>query len=344
MLLPILVPMIIGMFLALNMGGSGTAPSFSAAFGASVIKKLAIPGLFGIFVFAGAILAGEKVVLTIGKGLMPARYLTMVVSSVILLAISLSLLIANLLGVPQSTSQSTVFALAGAAAYLDQVNYHKIFFEIVPMWLVLPVIGFLITYVLARLFRKYLEDPRYNDYRTLGRYSVPRLLLIASGCYVAFSIGSNNVANATGPLVSMLINELNISPDDDQKFRLIMILATLIIAPLFGIGSSVFGYKVLKSAGKDITRLGPMHASLVSVVTATLLLLASVTKGIPTSLVQLNSLAIMAISVKQAGVSKTVKNSTVKRFWLVWVTTPLVALAITLMLMYVADKSGILFY
>ncbi len=344
MLLPILVPMIIGMFLALNMGGSGTAPSFSAAFGASVIKKLAIPGLFGLFVFAGAILAGEKVVLTIGKGLMPARYLTMVVSSIILLAISLSLLIANLLGVPQSTSQSTVFAVAGAAAYLDHVNYHKIFFEIVSMWLLLPLIGFIITFVLAIVFSKYFEDPRYNDYRTLGRYSVPRLLLIASGCYVAFSIGSNNVANATGPLVSMLINELNISPDDDQKFRLVMILATLVIAPLFGIGSSVFGYKVLKSAGKDITRLGPMHASLVSMVTATLLLLASVTRGIPTSLVQLNSLAIMAISVKQSGFSKTLKNSTVKRFWLVWVTAPLVALAITLMLMYAADKAGILFY
>jgi len=344
MLLPILIPMLIGMFLALNMGGSGTAPSFSAAYGANVIKKMAIPGLFGIFVFAGAIIAGEKVVLTIGKGLMPARYLTLVVSSVILLSISLSLLIANLLGVPQSTSQSTVFAVAGAAAYLDRVNYHRIFFEIVPMWLVLPIIGFLITYFLARALRKYLEDPKYNDYRTLGRFSIPRLLLIASGCYVAFSIGSNNVANATGPLVSMLINELKISPDDDKKFRLIMILATLVIAPLFGIGSSVFGYKVLKSTGKDITRLGPMHASLVSVVTATLLLLASVTKGIPTSLVQLNSLAIMAISIKQVGYSKTTKNNTVKRFWLVWVTAPLVALALTLLMMYAADKAGILFY
>ncbi|MGC8864444.1 MAG: anion permease [Bacteroidales bacterium] len=344
MLLPILVPMLIGMFLALNMGGSGTAPSFSAAFGASVIKKFAIPGLFGIFVFAGAIIAGEKVVLTIGKGLMPAQYLTMVVSSIILLAISMSLLIANLLGVPQSTSQSTVFAVAGAAAYLDHVNYHKIFVEIIPMWLVLPVLGFVLTYLAARIFRKYLEDPKYSDYHSLGRFSLPRLLLIGSGCYVAFSIGSNNVANATGPLVSMLINELKISPDDNQKFRLIMILTTLVIAPLFGIGSSVFGYKVLKSAGKDITPLGPMHASLVSIITATLLLLASVTRGIPTSLVQLNSLAIMAISVKQIGFKKTLKNNTVKRFWLVWLTAPLFALAITLMLIYLADKAGILFY
>jgi len=38
--------MIIGMFLGVNMGASGTAPSFSAAYGANIIKRLAIPGVF----------------------------------------------------------------------------------------------------------------------------------------------------------------------------------------------------------------------------------------------------------------------------------------------------------
>jgi len=68
----LLIPFIIAMFLSLNMGGSGTAPSFSAAYGAGLIRKDLIPGLFGIFVFIGAILAGKKVVLTIGKGILPA--------------------------------------------------------------------------------------------------------------------------------------------------------------------------------------------------------------------------------------------------------------------------------
>lgn len=344
MIIPILIPLIIGMFLALNMGGSGTAPSFSAAFGANVIKKFAIPGLFGIFVFLGAVVAGEKVVLTMGKGLMPAQYITLTVSSIILLSVSFSLLMANLLGVPQSTSQSTVFAIAGTATYLQCLNTNKIFFQIIPAWLILPVVSFIITLALARLMRPLFANPRYNQYFNLPKYSLTRLLLITSGCYVAFSIGSNNVANATGPLVSMIINELHINPDDTGRFKLIMILVTLIIAPLFGIGSSIFGYKVLKSTGKDITELGPLQATLVSVVTATLLLMASLTKGIPTSLVQLNSFAIIAIGVAQTGWHNTLTNNTVKRFGLVWLTAPLFALALALLLTYLADLSGLLFY
>ena len=65
MLIPFLIPFIIAMFLSINMGGSGTAPAFSAAFGANVIKKSLIPGLFGLAVFAGAIIGGEQTAKTI---------------------------------------------------------------------------------------------------------------------------------------------------------------------------------------------------------------------------------------------------------------------------------------
>ncbi len=48
-----IIPLLVAMFLAINMGGSGTAPSFSAAYGANLIRRDLIPGLFGLFVFAG---------------------------------------------------------------------------------------------------------------------------------------------------------------------------------------------------------------------------------------------------------------------------------------------------
>lgn len=69
-------------------------------------------------------------------------------------------------------------------------------------------------------------------------------LLIVMSLYVAFSIGANNVANAAGPIASMTANELNIS--GNENFILIMILSTLIVAPSFGIGSSIFGHKIVK--------------------------------------------------------------------------------------------------
>jgi sulfate permease len=344
MIIPILIPLLVGMFLALNMGGSGTAPSFSAAYGTNIIKKLAIPGLFGIFVFLGAIIAGEKVVLTLGKGLLDASKMTLTVTTIILISVSLSLLFANLIGVPQSTSQSTVLALCGPAMYLDSLNTHKLFIEIIPIWFLLPVIAFLLTLLVARFLKPFLEKEKATDYSTLKKYSFVRLFLIGSACYVAFSIGSNNVANATGPLISMVIKELHIDPNDHSRFVLVMVIATLMIAPLFGIGSSVFGYKVMKSAGRDIVQVGPLEASIISVITATLLLAASLTKGIPTSLVQLNSLAFMAIGVNKMGWRNTFRNSTVRKFWVVWLVAPVFALALAFILTYLADIAGLLYH
>ncbi len=66
----LLIPYIIAMLLAMTMGGSGTAPAFSAAYGANVIRKSLIPGLFGIMVFIGAIVAGKGTATTMGKGLL----------------------------------------------------------------------------------------------------------------------------------------------------------------------------------------------------------------------------------------------------------------------------------
>lgn len=45
-----LIPFLIGMFLTVNMGASWTAPSFSTVFGANLIRKNFISGLFGFYV------------------------------------------------------------------------------------------------------------------------------------------------------------------------------------------------------------------------------------------------------------------------------------------------------
>jgi len=65
----LLIPFIIAMFLATTMGGSGTGPSFSAAYGANVIRRNLIPGLFGIMVFIGAIVAGKGTASTVEREL-----------------------------------------------------------------------------------------------------------------------------------------------------------------------------------------------------------------------------------------------------------------------------------
>jgi sulfate permease len=72
----ITIPFLLAMFLAINMGGSGTAPAFSAAYGANVIKRTLIPGLLGVMVLAGALIAGKEVTLTLGDELLDHSYFT----------------------------------------------------------------------------------------------------------------------------------------------------------------------------------------------------------------------------------------------------------------------------
>lgn len=165
-------------------------------------------------------------------------------------------------------------------------------------------------------------------------------LIIFMSLYVAFSIGANNVANAAGPIASMTVNELNISID--ENFILIMILSTLIVAPCFGIGSSIFGHKIVKNTGKEIVLFGKFEAVIIAFVSASLLLVALIAKGIPTSLVQLNVAAILGIGVAKLGVKNIFKKTKVRKFFLMWIIAPMIAFLLSLSLTYLADKYGLL--
>lgn len=335
----LLIPFLFAMFLAVNMGGSGTAPSFSAAYGADLIRKDLIPGLFGIFVFLGAVVAGKKVSLTIGKGILPGDTMGLTITSIVLLSVALSLLLANLLKIPQSTSQATVTALVGPALYFDVLKTDKLFFEIIPTWFILPVVAFLLAYVIGRFIYQPIKERGWLDFSSIAARPGLKFVVIGASLYVAFAIGSNNVANASGPIASMIANELHIVPSD-ANFLLMLIVATLIIAPCFGIGSSLFGARVVQTTGKEIISFGPMGATMVSVITATLLLAASVTRGIPTSLVQMNTMAIVGLGVSRVGWGEMLQKAAIRKMVTVWIIAPIISLVLSFGLTVVAAQFG----
>ena len=336
----LLIPFLIAMFLAINMGGSGTGPSFSAAYGANIIRSSLIPGLFGLFVFLGAILAGKGTAMTIGNGLINPELMKFILVSIILFSISISLLIANLLGIPQSTSQSTVLAVAAPALYFNQLNMDKLLFEIIPTWFILPIISFLICLIIGKYIYKPLRRRGYTLSKKLNESPILKGLILLMSLYVAFSIGSNNVANAAGPIATMTANELKISLDDN--FILIMILSTLIIAPSFGIGSSIFGHKIVQNTGKEIILFGKLEAVIIAFVSASLLLYASLSKGIPTSLVQLNVGAIIGIGVAKLGYKNIFTKTNVNKFFMVWLLAPIIAFLCALILTHLAVRYGLI--
>lgn len=322
--------------MAINMGGSGVGPSFAAAFGSRIISKAIIPGLFGMMVLIGALVAGQETANTLGKGIIKPEAFSSVLVSIVFLSVALSLLIANIAGIPQSTSQSTVFALIPPALYFSSFNPNKLFFEIIPTWFILPIASFLLSYLLGKFIYRPLRKRGLTIYGGwFGDNIFTKFLLLGMSMYVAFSIGSNNVANAVGPLSSMVLNVFDHT--SEQASKIIIYLSVLVIAPCFGIGASFFGEKILKRTGTEIFVFSRFEAAIIAFVSASLLLFASLSRGIPTSLVQLNVGAILGVGIAKMGFKNIVTNWHVKEFFYMWLLSPIIALLLSLILTLIAD-------
>jgi phosphate/sulfate permease len=328
----------VAVFLAMNMGASGTAPSFSAAYGADIIKRNYIPFLFGIFVLLGAVIAGEKVIKTIGGSIISADNMSMIVVTIVLLSSALSIFFANLLKVPQSTSQSTVFALVGCALPLGVLESSKLVYEMIPTWLFMPILSFVITYGLGYILLKIKYKVTWVDFTKAKKNNFWRYITIACSCYVAFSIGSNNVANSAGPLASLAMNELSVT---DGGY-IISLFSIMMVAPWFGIGSALMGKGVTKTIGHEIIKTGVFEATFISIITASLLLLASTTRGIPTSLVQMNTFAVIAVGMLKEGPRSILTRLSVIKLFSIWIIAPVIAMAIAYFTTLYALKLGLL--
>ncbi len=314
----LLLLVIVSVFFALNMGGSGIAPSFAANWGSKLIKKSQAMLLFALFVILGAVFLGRSVSLTLGKSLIPQKFINLDSILIILTAATLSLFLANILKIPQSTSQVTVGAIVGAGLYFRHLYVKTLLFKIIPMWFILPFLSYLLTFLLYKI----VYPPHHNNlhiYQKLfaNRHNL-RLSSIISGCYVAFAIGSNNVANAVGPLNGAGLVSVE--------------LGLILVAPLFGLGAWLMGKGTLETAGKEIIPLGLVSGTLVSFVTATLLIFASIL-GIPQSLVQLNLSSLIAISCLKDGHKHTLDKRLTRKTFAIWTLTPILSVIVSFSLL-----------
>ncbi len=337
-----IIPLLVAMFLAVNMGGSGTAPSFSAAYGANLVRRDLIPGLFGIFVFFGAVVAGQKVILTVGGDILPSESVSMTLSVIVLGSVGLALFFSNMLRVPQSTSQATIFALAGPAMYLDVLQTRRLLFEIIPTWFITPVLAFALAYLIGRYLYKPLSGRFKPLLDFLQGHKALKYFVICTACYVSFAIGSNNMANAAAPVLAMAVNMLEVEAGS-PSFSMLMLILVFMLAPMFGIGSSLMGGRVLDTTGKGISSFGPLGASYISIITASILLVSSLWRGIPTSLVQMNTAAIIGLGMVKVGHSHILRNAPLKRIFVIWIVSPLIAMTLSVLFTMIADYYGFLY-
>jgi sulfate permease len=313
----VILLIIIVIFFVMNMGGSGIASAFSASYGSKMIKKKFAVILFTIFVFLGAFSIGRNVVETLSSGIISKEFISFDVALIIILSATLTLTLANFLKIPQSTSMVTVGAMVGAGIFFGRI-YLKVLFPMFLTWITLPIIAYILTYYLYK--KMYPPSNRnlwiYERFLTKGKGL--RLFTIIASCYGAFAIGTNNVANAIGPLVGAG----TITPS----------LGLLLVTPFFGLGGFVFGKKTMETFANEIVPLGTISAPLISFITGTLLILASVL-GFPFPYVQLTGLSTLAISSVKNGHKYTMRQNVVKKIFMVWTITLLVSTGLAFLLL-----------
>lgn len=106
-----------------------------------------------------------------------------------------------------------------------------------------------------------------------------RVLQIMTSCYIAFSVGANDVANAVGPLAGIF--SIIKSGGFQQQIKIPLGLLVLGGAGIM-IGMSTWGYKVIATVGRKITQLTNSRAFSIDFSAATSVLLAS-KLGMPVS-------------------------------------------------------------
>lgn len=315
----------IAFFFAANIGASGTAASMGAAYGGGALKnrKTAVC-LVAVFAILGANLGGSEVVTTISKGIIPKDIITVEITIIILLSACLTLFLANRLGIPLSTSEVTVGSIVGVGIASQQLYIGSLIF-IVTTWIMLPFLAFTIAYWVGR-FSKPLEKRGLQAFPKL----LPKILmflLIAAGCYEAFSAGMNNVANAIGPLIGSGIMDVTYG----------ILLGSLFL----GFGAIMMGGKVLETNGKKITTLSLMQGSIVSFTSGTLVIIASMF-GIPVPLTQATTMAIIGVGSEEVGWT-LFKKPVVKRIFIIWVISPISSLLVSFSLVQVVVYQSFVF-
>ena len=306
-----LLIIIFAIIFALNLGGGNFAASFVAASGCRIISRAKATALFIGFAALGAVTLGQPVTRTLSRGIVAPQLIGLEACLVILIAASSTLFLANLIHLPQSTSLVTVGSIVGVGLFLGKVNY-RIFGFLAPYWVLLPVAAFFLTRYLGKL----IYPPRKGNYwiyeKVVSQGKRLKAFVIIASCYNAFACGTNNVANVVGPLAGANI----VSPT----------LGLALLAPVFGLGALAFP-GTLKVTAEKIVPLGLLTATIVCLVSGTLMILSSCL-GIPQSFVMVKMASLFAIGTLKNGHRITWGNPLVLKTSLAWMVTPLIATAL----------------
>ncbi len=299
-----------GIYLGWALGANDAANAFGTGVTSGLVSyKLAVI-LTAIFVILGAVMEGTKCFDTVGY----FTSLTLFTALLVTLSAAITVTLMTRLKLPVSTSQAILGAIVGIAIVgegwrglpMDKLT------KVVLCWIFTPLGAAVISFLLF-MGLGYLV----NRIRGLAVFThLMRIGILVTGCFSAYALGSNNVANTTGAFVGAGL----ITP----------IEGALIGSISIGVGALTYSRGVMISVGRRISLLDPFSA-LVVVLAGAITVYLYTQIGVPVSTSQAVVGAVAAI-----GLAKGIRTINKKMLFFIllgWISTPLLAASLSILML-----------
>jgi inorganic phosphate transporter, PiT family len=212
-------------------------------------------------------------------------------------------------GIPSSSSHALIGSIAGAAisaAGFGILNYQG-FFKILQSLIISPFLALAVGFIVMSIFRMLFKNA--NLTRTTRGF---RMFQVVTAAMQAYTHGTNDAQKAMGIMTMALIAaNYHTTTDIPEWVRISAAIA-------MGLGTSVGGWKIIKTVGGKIMKIRPVNGAAADLSSA-MIIFAATTFRLPVSTTHVISSAIMGVGAAQR--VKGVKWGVAQRIVLTWIIT-----------------------
>jgi PiT family inorganic phosphate transporter len=233
--------------------------------------------------------------------------------SVVILAALIAAIFWNLLtwyyGIPSSSSHAIIGSIAGAAlaaAGLDALNYSG-FLKILQALIISPLLAFGVGFIIYSIFKVIFKNN--NLTRTNRNF---RYFQVATAALQSFTHGTNDAQKAMGIITMALIANNYLTTSD------IPFWVQFSCALAMGLGTSVGGWKIIKTVGGNIMKIRPVNG-VAADLTGALVIFGATYIHLPVSTTHVIASGILGVGTAHR--VKGVKWTTAQRMLITWVIT-----------------------
>lgn len=300
---------------AWSIGAHYTGACMGMPFGSGSIRLGPALALMAILALLGAVFASHRVESTVGLHIIDAHHVTLVAALVVLVGAFFLTTAYTAWKIPTSTIQILVFCVVGMALGA-RIHIHWLtILKLAVVWVIAPLVsmllGYLFTHAIDRIVG-FTPQPENHPARVLRTLST---ILVLVGAGASFTMGANDVSNATG--VFIMTHLFNIW------------IAGLIGGLGLLVGVLTWGKPLLRKVAFDIVHVDLSMASAAQLVQALVVFLA-VVFGFFTSMNQALVGAMMGAGLARG--TRSIEWKAIRNIVAGWMIAPISGMMIAFLL------------